>query len=808
MINSRSMGVDENIYRRSSQDSIDGPVEPAAQEDEWFEDAESPPWAEVEHDEPSSSMWPITASIILAILAVGWLASYLVSQFVPDPRFAGLERVTGHIIAATPPLLLLLVAALFIRRGSRSEMRRYQKTSRQMRANGAELAEQVRIVRGEVDEARQLIDDSIDRLEKISGRTVANLTENAGKIESALISGENRAENLERTVDHIQANFDKLTRDMPVLISYGRDLASTVGEAGSNAVGQMRELEQGWLRVDDQQKAGQESFAALRSETEEHFEVLAARLSTFDSDFAERLSARRSDAETITTAMTADLDAAGEKLVGHFAEADVRVAALIEEVQSASRNIAASLQERLTIAHGDMQKLLEELAEAGEKFDHAGQERERELRERLKDMQQAIRRVSEIRKSEAEALTGLIDQVDEKYGESSERIDALGERAHDQSAKLAFALNAANSNLEQLFDTLGEKDPLIEAMIDRNRTLANILETNAETLAKTLPDNLERFSERLSETRESISEQSSLARDMENHGERLIVQLGRLEQQVGKQREALTRFGSDAAGALRGPQTEAQRLEARIAAVRAELSALIEEGEGQIDRLAEHARVTGNDASEELRRSFADLANEETVSALIDDNALAQEARAKAEQARTAYLETFGRGLDDLESSSGALEQKLERLEEMTASLESRIVQAHERFMPADDEGFARRMALLIESLNSAAIDVAKILSTEITDTAWQDYLKGDRGVFTRRSVRLLDKRDAKLIAEQYEWDSEFQRQVNRYIHDFEEMMRQLLSTREGHRISVTLLSSDVGKLYVALAQAIRRLGN
>jgi hypothetical protein len=43
-------------------------------------------------------------------------------------------------------------------------------------------------------------------------------------------------------------------------------------------------------------------------------------------------------------------------------------------------------------------------------------------------------------------------------------------------------------------------------------------------------------------------------------------------------------------------------------------------------------------------------------------------------------------------------------------------------------------------------------------------------------------------------------------VHDFEGIMRLLLSTRDGNAIGVTLLSSDIGKLYVALAQAIERL--
>ena len=112
----------------------------------------------------------------------------------------------------------------------------------------------------------------------------------------------------------------------------------------------------------------------------------------------------------------------------------------------------------------------------------------------------------------------------------------------------------------------------------------------------------------------------------------------------------------------------------------------------------------------------------------------------------------------------------------------------------------------MIESLNSTAIDVTKILSNEVTDTSWAAYLRGDRGIFTRRAVRLLDSGESREILRHYESEPEFHDQVNRYIHDFESMLRNVLSTRDGSPLSVTLLSSDAGKLYVALAQAIERL--
>ena len=105
--------------------------------------------------------------------------------------------------------------------------------------------------------------------------------------------------------------------------------------------------------------------------------------------------------------------------------------------------------------------------------------------------------------------------------------------------------------------------------------------------------------------------------------------------------------------------------------------------------------------------------------------------------------------------------------------------------------------------MHSAAIDVGKILSDEIDDKAWGAYLKGNRGVFTSRAVRLIGGSETRAIRAHYDVDLEFQRSVNRYVHDFEAMLRRVIAERDGGIIAVTLMSSDMGKLYAALAQAI-----
>jgi hypothetical protein len=64
---------------------------------------------------------------------------------------------------------------------------------------------------------------------------------------------------------------------------------------------------------------------------------------------------------------------------------------------------------------------------------------------------------------------------------------------------------------------------------------------------------------------------------------------------------------------------------------------------------------------------------------------------------------------------------------------------------------------------------------------------------------------ETKAIRAHYDSDLEFQRSVNHYVHDFEAMLRRIVAERDGGIIAVTLMSSDMGKLYAALGQAIDR---
>jgi hypothetical protein len=167
--------------------------------------------------------------------------------------------------------------------------------------------------------------------------------------------------------------------------------------------------------------------------------------------------------------------------------------------------------------------------------------------------------------------------------------------------------------------------------------------------------------------------------------------------------------------------------------------------------------------------------------------------------------EVATRAVETAREASDRLTAQMLSIGQSAAALEAHIERNREAQQKDSGEEFAKRVSLLMDSMHSASIDVQKILSDEVDDKAWTHYLKGNRGVFTRRAVRLLGGTEARAISAQYDSDPEFQTAVNHYVHDFEAMLRRVLAERDGGMIAVTLMSSDMGKLYAALAQAVEK---
>lgn len=718
---------------------------------EWYEDAESVrPWGKV------------LLMLVLSAAAIGWTGFFIWAHLPEILALPAPDRISGLIVQWSAPVAVIALFWLLSLRMSSTEAKRFGDVAALLRVESDALQERMRNVNGEIALARSFLAENAKELESIGRLSSQRLTEAATQLSTALTDSDERAKMLQVASNAAVTNLEQLRNHLPVVTSAAKDATNQIGIAGNTAhsqiqaiIGVLKTMDEGAARAND-------TLQSLDTQISKSTASLDEKLSTTSSHLSQTVQQSEDQAKAMLAALATGVTEAEQRLI----------------------DTANQLDERMATSH---QRLEGNLGSLGEAIAH-------------------LEAVSDAQDSTSKAL---LARVRESIVECRGELSKFGDDASDSIAKLAFSVSALNERGEELDGKLARTQEQTESLIRQAGQMRASMDGIADETAERLVSKLDRVNAMFAEVQAAFSSINSGLAEADSGTGSLVQSVSSLEQMVSTQSNALANLNESSAEYLTAQHEQVDILSAAIVHTRTALEELSGIANEQLVASLLRVRETTKQAAEASRKivdeelaTVADKMNERNRVAI--ESAVDEQVKALD----SAMRDAFDRNLTlaaDVEERIGS---QLKLVDEMAANLEQRVNEAHTSFAGLDDEGFARRMALLTESLNSAAIDVAKILSNEVTDTAWAAYLKGDRGVFTRRAVRLLDSGEAKIIAAHYDEDAEFREHVNRYIHDFESMMRVLLSTRDGNAVGVTLLSSDVGKLYVALAQAIERLRN
>ncbi len=548
---------------------------------------------------------------------------------------------------------------------------------------------------------------------------------------------------------------------------------------------------------------------ALDTQESESLTSLRARLTAVRD---EGTAIGRSVRDTETAAISAWQDSITRL------EEDLRHA--IARVGEIDEKAMASARSRLTELTREADEVDTRFAERDRVFGEDIARREQEASERhaaqtsaltaqLADLDARLGERAALQLAQGEGLASNAAGIETKLAAFAEQMDVIARHGHAAEAGITASLGTLTERLTASREALAGTDTAVNTLTENAVRLLELIQGSARHTTEELPKALSQTEERLAQVERRTAALRDVASEAEAHGERLSAYVLASKEGLadsGEAVEALHRLITDRAAT----QSET------IAELRAALAAL----DGESRALAEQADESLRGAIETLGQSARDaVAGIEQMSAAgiatLAERIGAESGEAIDKALRARVAEATGQLEQAAAHASGVsreaavqLRDQLTKVNELAGNLERRVTQARARAEEQVDNDFARRVALITEALNSNAIDIAKVLDADVSDTAWAAYLKGDRGVFTRRAVRLLNAAEAKAVMQVFTNDDGFREHVSRYIHDFEAMLRQLLSTRDGHALGVTLLSSDMGKLYVALAQAIERLRN
>lgn len=490
-----------------------------------------------------------------------------------------------------------------------------------------------------------------------------------------------------------------------------------------------------------------------------------------------------------------------------------RVAEIDEKAMSSARNRLADLA-------NEAAQLDERMAERDRQFTAELDKRQQEFEARhaqfiaslsgqLENLDLQIDERRAAQEQHGRELVSQSEMVVQQFEGLARRLDevtALGGEAED---RVAQSLVHLTEKLGASREALNGTDRAVADLTDSSVRLLELIQASVQHSSTDLPQAMSVSEARLSTVESRVSSLRQELAGAEQSGDRIVAQIDRGADTLQNAIERVETLSEQLdSGSTRQSETLAA-MSRSLEAVRAESLELAEQAQSQLRKAIDDLERSAQDVVKNIGTMSAGSITEVAArlgdeSAAVIDRAMRERAQEVAGQLELAAASAAGVSRE----AAMHLRDQLAKVSELTAHLEQRVAHARNRAEEQVDNDFARRVALITESLNSNAIDIARVIDSEVTDTAWSAYLKGDRGIFTRRAVRLLDSGEAKTIAGLYEEDRTFRDHVSRYIHDFEAMLRQLLSTRDGHALGVTLLSSDMGKLYVALAQAIERLRN
>ncbi len=765
---------------------------------------------------------------------------------------------SGWIVDWAVPVLLVVSIWLLVMRSSRREANRFGDAARMLSEESRLLETRLESVNRELSMARDFIAAQSRDLESLGRVAVERLSTNADRLQQLIHNNGAEVEAIGSVSTTAVENMDRLRDGLPVISNSVRDVASQIGHAGNTArseldglVDGMNRLQEAGISSDGQIAALQErvtqaiaSFsaqvdqmdtltskrfaaladrsAAFRAELDgrevEAFAALHRRADALSDELAQRAEALRSGEETAVSAMR-------DRMLALRQEGNQLTAAL-RDGQDQVRDVWT---DAITALENQLNEALQRVADADARALESAKQRLVELDSQAQQIDTTIvrrrdlldaefqRRIRLSDEREAAALTGLETRIatfDQEMLEQHQehlshlsgiaercdglklRLQQLGEGLHrltteggEAQERVALASHDLTISLDRNRNALKDSGDQLARLTEDSMRLLEIIQSGAQHSREELPDALEeaetrlnRFDVRAQELAALVVEANINSANLSSHVENAFISGQMTVEQLEQIERRLTGLS--------------QLSEALSVQSRSELASAVATLEQKAGSVLSALRSEKSEAIREIAEQLA-----------IESGAAVDQVLSERAATSIAALEDMARRAGEAgRETLSQLGDELNRVGALADSLETRVADAREQATEQVDNDFTRRTALITESLNSAAIDIAKALESEVSDTAWASYLRGDRGIFTRRAVKLLDAADARGVTDIYQADDEFRHTVNRYIHDFESMLRTVLATRDGHSMAVTLLSSDMGKLYVVLAQAIDRL--
>jgi len=639
--------------------------------------------------------------------------------------------------------------------------------------------------------------------EQIAGKLEALLVRLDRKKEDLLAAGERgmeRAEGLRTAISGSVSEISRLSgrfaQDAKQLTSealhQGKDLVRAVDEGMARIEGLSEKLGDKAADVAEKARGLDEVLGAAVGRLEVGRASLAAVSSEVGTNLSSAVSLVEDGERRILDAvshMKTEMTASGEAF-------SVRHEQVIQAADGMGL-VLGGLAERLHLLSSELVRMSQEAeTRAGGAADvFAG---------RLAELQQGVVVAGHLISSMADSLRQASAEVAQHAEDGALRIRGAGDELRDQENRLREGAENATGVLENARTALSRQaQDVLEAA---SRATAHL-----EEVGSLFRIRMEDVGQEAPKIVENIRHAAEMAREVSSGlADAVTHSAAEMMSAAEHVREEMASLGVEAGAAVDTLNIAESGIETAMGRIRGELAqALVE--------ISEVEKKIGGDAS-----SFAEAAR----MAVSGAQAATHEMELQLQTIRlgtkgvSEMMEAARQGLaEEAERFVGSAGEKLvaaravaaefgEQAKNLTSASREALQQAEilrNTEFRSKRETFLNSAKFVLENLRSMSVDMVRLLEGEVPEKQWKAYLHGETGVFVKQLVSMKYEAGAtQKFRDRYEENAAFRTVVQNYVRQFEENLAQAVALDNGDLLTSVFMTSDIGKIYLFLAQLIK----
>ena len=360
-------------------------------------------------------------------------------------------------------------------------------------------------------------------------------------------------------------------------------------------------------------------------------------------------------------------------------------------------------------------------------------------------------------------FSNILFKMDEKNSQVKDHYKSMEEFSNKFQKHLCDSDEKLKDQHAELLNSISYVAENLDIAVDKLKNQSNILKIDSSEIVENLTEQTAALAEGLSNIKTSSTETTQAVTEMENalthNFDKVDTKASELFSKWQKSSEIISHQNETSLDKLTHISNELHQME------------------------KETKKVT-TQTTDDLERTVKDL--QELSAQIVTSSETALITSKKTSRAMHDY--------------NGHFEKMIQNFKKGRASLEKEINHFDDIISTEFNQKFNRLSHQIMEKLQSFAIDINRYIEEDVPDNIWQQYIEGDRSIFIRRLGHYINNDVRKQISKEYNENTEFKNYVHEYTKCFEELIEHISHSPVGNSLSISILSSQSGTIYIALS--------